>query len=372
MKKIIALVSAAIVCAVAAVVLTAIHNNGSETAQAAADNIIVGWNLGNTFESNGEWIGLYTDGRPENYETAWGNPVTTPGLIAAVKNSGFNAVRIPVTWHEHIDEQGNIDPEWLDRIQQVVDHVIQLDMYCVINVHHDAGGGWLRATPECFEKYHEKVAALWRNIAVRFRDYGEKLIFEGFNEMLDEEGHWGGAGSPEEYKAHNDLNQLFVDTVRSTGGNNASRNLMVQIYSGVCGDGALDNFVLPDDSVDGHLMVQVHVYDPQPFTWTSVDYTESTDEWGTQAEREHITELFEKLAAFSERHGVPVIVGECGADYKGKEEARKDYVRHFFRCAKANDIKCFWWDTGAMALFDRESCSERYPEIISVIREATG
>ena len=173
MKKIIVAISLSALFVVTSVILLLLHSAKFETASQAVDNIKDGWNLGNTLESNGEWIGLYTDGKPENYETAWGNPVTKPELIAAVKEAGFNAVRIPVTWYEHIDESGNIDPEWLARVQQVVDYVIQQDMYCVINVHHDAGGGWLRATPECYEKYHDKVSALWHNIAVHFKDYDE-------------------------------------------------------------------------------------------------------------------------------------------------------------------------------------------------------
>ncbi len=366
MKKTI-IVSVLVLSVIVSAVLLFYNSFRFETAEQAVDNIKVGWNLGNTLESNGEWIGLYTDGKPENYETAWGNPVTTPELISAVRSAGFNAVRIPVTWYEHIDANGNIDAEWLDRVQQVVDCVVQQDMYCIINVHHDAGGGWIRATPDCYEQNCAKVARLWKNIAEHFKDYDEKLIFEGFNEMLDGEGHWGGAGSAEEYKAHNDFNQLFVDTVRATGSNNSQRNLMVQVYSGVCGEGAFENFVLPSDSAEGHLIIQVHNYDPQPFTWTSVDYTEPTDQWGTAEEKAHIERLFIRLAEFSELHDVPVIVGECGADYKGNEDTRKLYVECFFSNASANDIKCFWWDTGAMALFDRYSCTEKYPEIIDII-----
>lgn len=372
MKKAMVVVLAVIVCAMVGVLYYIGGRQRFESAQDAADNITAGWNLGNTLESNGEWIGLYTDGNPEDYETAWGNAVTTPELIAAVRAAGFNAVRVPVTWHEHMDEYGNIDAEWLGRVRQVVDYIIAQDMYCVINVHHDAGGGWIRATPESYGQDSALVEALWRKIAEHFKDYGEKLIFEGFNEMLDKDGHWGGAGSPEEYKAHNDYNQLFVDTIRATGGNNAHRNLMVQVYSGVCGEGAFENFVLPTDSAEGHLMIQVHCYDPQPFTWTSVDYTEPTDEWGSDDERAHIEQVFERLSELSEEHGVPVIVGECGADHKDNEETRKAYVEHFFGCAKENGIKCFWWDTGAMALFDREACAEKYPEIIDIIMKSCG
>ena len=351
------------------ILILSLSQNKFESALETVDNITAGWNLGNTLESNGDWIGLYSEGKPVNYETAWGNPVTSPELIKAVKESGFNAVRIPVTWHEHINDDGNIDSEWLGRVQEVVDYVITQDMYCVINVHHDSGGGWLRATPECYEENSEKFAKIWSDIATHFRDYDDRLIFEGFNEMLDNEGHWGNAGNDEEYKALNDFNQLFVDTVRSTGGNNSYRNLMVQVYSGMCADGAFDNFVLPTDSTEGHLMIQIHNYDPQAFTWTSVDYANPTDQWGTESEKEHIEKLFETLADFSQKHGVPVIVGECGADYKENEEVRKAYVSHFFGCAAENGIKCFWWDTGAMALFDRTECCEKYPEIIDVIMD---
>lgn len=338
-----------------------------QTAFEMADNITAGWNIGNSLESNGEWIGLYSDGSPEKYETAWGNPPTTPELIKAVKEAGFNAIRVPVTWHEHLDENYNIDKEWLYRVQQVVDYIINEDMYCIINVHHDSGGGWIRATEECYSENYKKVEAIWKNIAEHFKNYGDKLIFEGFNEMLDANGSWGSASSDEGYIVHNRFNQLFVDTVRATGGNNAYRNLMLQVYSGVCGEGAFKNFVLPDDTVKNHLIIQVHNYDPQPFTWTSVDYTEPTDNWGEAYEKENMQKQFLRLSELSEEFGVPVIIGECGADFKGNESARKEYVDFFFECADENNIKCFWWDTGAMALFDRNSCRVLYPEVVELI-----
>ncbi len=256
-------------------------------------------------------------------------------------------------------------------VQEVADYVLAQDMYCIINVHHDSGGGWLRATPECYSEKSELFAALWTNIALHFKDYDDKLMFEGFNEMLDSEYRWGNAGSAEEYKALNDFNQLFVDSVRATGGNNTQRNLMVQVYSGMCADGSFDNFILPKDSAENHLIIQIHNYDPQPFTWTSVSYTEPTDQWGTDAEKKHIENLFSKLADFSALQGAPVIVGECGADYKDNEDVRKAYVRHFISCAEKNNVKCFWWDTGEMALFDRVSCTEKYPEIIDILDELT-
>ena len=203
-----------------------------ETAEKAVEAINAGWNLGNALDSCGEWIGLYTDGKPSSYETAWGNPVTAKKLITAVKKAGFNAVRVPVTWAEHIDDSGNIDKEWLDRVQEVVDYVLSQDMYCILNVHHDAGAdGWLEASAECYKKNSKKFAALWKNIALRFRDCGGKLIFEGFNEMLDSNNSWTDAKANDAYTAVNDFNQLFVDTGRKTGVNNAERNRMVQVYA---------------------------------------------------------------------------------------------------------------------------------------------
>lgn len=104
-----------------------------ETAGQTVNSITAGWNLGNSLDS----LDLYTEGKPQNFETAWGNPVTTKKLITTVKNAGFNAIRVPVTWGQHIDDKGNIDKEWLNRVQEVVDYVISQDLYCILNVHHD-------------------------------------------------------------------------------------------------------------------------------------------------------------------------------------------------------------------------------------------
>lgn len=363
--------AAALLCAAAvtaAAFTTASAAPAFETAAAAAGNITVGWNLGNALDSCGEWIGLYTEGKPENYETAWGNPVTTKELITAVKNAGFNAVRVPVTWGEHIDGNGNIDEEWLDRVQQVVDYVISQDLYCVLNVHHDAGAdGWLEASADCFKNSSKKFAGLWENIAVRFREYDDRLIFEGFNEMLDSKNSWGNAQESDAYKAVNDFNQLFVDTVRATGGNNAERNLMVQVYSGSCSEKALEGFVLPKDSAENHLIIQTHNYDPQGFTANDATWTTMTDEWGSDAEKAYFDELFQRLSRFSKEQGAPLIIGEFGACYKGNESSRKLYAEYFVKAARERGIKCFWWDTGDMALFDRSAAKVKYPAIVEAL-----
>ncbi|MGN0688511.1 MAG: cellulase family glycosylhydrolase [Oscillospiraceae bacterium] len=339
-----------------------------ETAVSAVENITVGWNLGNALDSCGEWIALYTEGKPENYETAWGNPVTTKELITAVKNAGFNSVRVPVTWAEHIDENGNINDEWLDRVQQVVDYVISQDMYCVLNVHHDGGAdGWLEASAECYKSNSKKYARLWKNIAVRFREYDSRLIFESFNEMLDSRNSWTDAKESDAYKAINDFNQLFVDTVRATGGNNAERNLMVQVYSGSCSENALAGFVLPIDKVENHLIIQTHNYDPAGFTANDATWTTMTDTWGSDAEKQYFDRMFNRLGQFAKEQGAPLVIGEFGANYKGNESSRELYAEYFVTGAAKNGIKCFWWDTGDMALFDRSTSTVKYPGMVKAL-----
>lgn len=363
--------AAALICAAVAVGYSAASVSAEqkfEKAEDAVSNINAGWNLGNALDSCGEWIGLYTNGKPENYETAWGNPVTTKKLITAVKNAGFNAVRVPVTWAEHIDEKGNIDEEWLNRVQEVVDYVVSQDLYCVLNIHHDAGSdGWLEASADCYKNSSEKFAGLWKNIAERFRDYDEKLIFEGFNEILDSTNSWTDAKTSDAYAAVNNFNQLFVDTVRETGGNNKNRNLMVQVYSGSCSVRTLNAFELPDDTVKNHLIIHAHNYDPQGFTASDATWTTMTDTWGSDAEKKYFDNLFERLEKFTEKQGAPMVIGEFGANYKGNEKSRQLYAQCFVSTAAKHGIKCFWWDTGDMALFDRSTAKVKYPDIVKVL-----
>lgn len=341
-----------------------------ETAKEAVEKIKVGWNLGNTLDSTGDWIGKYSDGKPVRYETAWGNPVTTPELITAVKNAGFNAIRVPVTWQDHIDENGVINEEWMTRVNEVVDYVISQDLYCIINVHHDAGSdGWLEASENCYNESSDKFKLIWEQISNRFMQYGEKLMFESFNEILDVNNNWSNAKASDAYEATNKFNQLFVDTVRKSGGNNVMRNLMVQVYSASTTKLALDNFVLPEDTVESHLIIQVHNYDPQGFTYPDATWTTMTDKWGTDEEKQAFDKLFEKLGKYSEQFGVPIVVGEFGAEDKDNEAPRIEYANYFVTTAAKYGIKCFWWDTAGMALFDRTNISEKFPNIIDALTE---
>lgn len=330
------------------------------SAREACDAINVGWNLGNTLDSYGTWI---SGTAPSSFETAWGNPQTSAELIALVRNSGFNAIRIPVTWAQHVDEGGNIDGAWLDRVEQVVDMALDQDLFVILNVHHDTGEtgedkvAWLVADTGTVEANMNRYRNLWTQICNRFSDRGEKLLFEGYNEILDNSNSWGHATASDAYTATNTLAQAFVDTVRATGGNNAQRNLIVSTYVASHEQVVLDSFVLPNDPSTGHLLAEVHVYAPWGFTGTaeSVTWTTVHDDFG-DADRAELTEVLNTVSAFSERIGVPVIIGECGAEGKGNDTDREAYAAYLVSEAAERGIKCFWWDNGqTYSIIDRNA-----------------
>lgn len=206
-----------------------------ETASKAAKNMEIGWNVGNALDSYGTSV---TGDDPFAYETSWGNPATTRELVATVKDAGFNVVRVPVTWFEHLDGEGNISKEWLERVEEVVNYVLDEDMYCIINVHHDTGAGdeaWLRADLKNYDSVSKAFSSIWTQVAEYFQGYDEKLLFEGYNEMLDAVPRWSTTDT-NGYTALNQLAQVFVDAVRSTGGSNINRNLIVNTYGGDSGE----------------------------------------------------------------------------------------------------------------------------------------
>jgi endoglucanase len=211
-----------------------------------------GWNLGNSLEAIGG-------------ETAWGNPKTTQRLIDSVKAAGFNSIRIPVAWSIFSDPDNYIiDTNWLARVEEVVNYALNDSMYAIINEHWD--GGWLQPTYAEQEAVNERLAAMWQQIAVHFRDYDDHLLFAGTNEVLYDDNY--GAPSVEYYTVQNGFNQIFVNTIRSTGGRNVYRYLAVQGYLTNI-DYTVSYFTMPSDIVEKKLIVEVHYYDPYDFTLNS-------------------------------------------------------------------------------------------------------
>lgn len=360
-----------------------------ETATEAVSNMGLGWNLGNTLDSNSGdvsnmWIEKWSGRTPADYEKAWGQVPTTQALIDMMRDAGITAIRVPVTWYPHMVKtwawvNGGtawdrskapiakyMDEVWMQRVKQTVDYVISAGLYCVLNVHHDTGDAntaWLRASMTNYYRNCCLYEWLWTRIAEEFKDYGDHLIFEGYNEMLDDEGSWcfasmnyqGGynaAAATDSYNAINSYAKSFVKAVRATGGNNATRNLMVNTYGACNGDGnwsthltdPLTKMQLPDDNATGHLIFQVHYYP-----------SFSTISEGRNSVNNLCSLLKNRLAS----KGAPVVIGEWGTatdspvSYSQKSSIYLSWAEYFVNRAKANGIGTFLW----MGLSDGDSRS---------------
>ena len=345
----------------------------SKTAQEIVDDIIIGWNLGNTFE---EFKAEISDD-PYFYETSCAQPITTKKMILDVKEAGFNAIRLPVTWYQKLDENNNISEAWMNRIQEVVDYAYDEGMYVIINIHHDTNHGWIQADYDSWDTYQNRYAAIWTQIADRFKDYDYHLIFEGHNEIIrkginasgTEESIWGfwydwqQPYREEAIEVAAKFNQLFVDTVRSTEGNNAERVLICNTYAASGDANVIHDFELPTDTVEDKLITGVHCYLPYNFT-------HGTDENNTYSSAE-LQSVFNTLDTYLDG---PVIMGEFGALNKDNDEERIRYYNEYVTTALEKGIKCFIWDTNStqMGGYNRNIGAWREPEVTGAMLEAAG
>jgi uncharacterized repeat protein (TIGR02543 family) len=324
------------------------------TAPSIASQMTVGWNLGNTLEAICS-------------ETAWGNPATSQTLINAVKAAGFNSIRIPVSYDCHTPAGTTTIPaDWMARVKQVVDYAISLDMYVIINIHWD--NGWLQDHPTfAFQTaVNAKQQAFWTQIANTFKTYDQHLLFAGTNEVHAD----FGTPTAEHNTVQQSYNQTFVNAVRATGGNNASRTLVVQTYNTNIGHG-LTFFNMPTDTIASRLMVEVHYYDPYDFT---LNPNGACNVWGSRfpdsgancnwAYEPWVDSQFSQVKAKWVDQGIPVILGEYGVGTRpGKNlEARAYWNEYINRAAAANGVKTFYWDNGVLpsandgfAIFNRST-----------------
>lgn len=338
-----------------------------------------GWNLGNQLEAN-------SGGTPS--ETTWGNPTITEKLIKQVKAQGFKSIRIPVSYLSKIGAGPNytIDSKWLDRVQEVVDMCIDNGLYAIINVHGDGyysvKGGWLLCGEPASEQktIKAKYKKVWEQIAKRFKNYDDHLVFESMNEEFD--GTYNNP-NPEYYNNINAYNQIFVDTVRKAGGKNNNRYLLVPGWNTDINYTAGDyGFKIPNDST-GRLMISVHYYDPWKFC--GGEEAPGIFRWGDsikgQAIRnrgeKHTDAKFDQLYDAFISKGYGVIIGEYGAIDKTYKDSRSTAYRAYFAeyvnyAAHKRNIVTVYWDNGyngnnGFGLFDRKNCKVTQPEIIKGI-----
>lgn len=312
---------------------------------------VVGWNLGNQLEcsapgQDGESMQIGCPDGSINAETAWGNPKVTENTIKAVKEAGFNAIRIPVRWQCHIlNEQAMIvDPEWVARVKEVVDWCLKYDLKVILNTHHEK---WLegRPTHQYQEENCRKLALLWLQIATEFEGYDARVAFAGTNEVHVRD-NWG-APTAENLEVQNAYNQTFVDMVRSTGGNNARRHLIVQTY--VCNPafGLDGQLIVPQDSPrngNRFMSVEFHFYDPWDYCGDG-----TVDVWNDVA---RMTGMFDRAAAEWSTQGLGVVIGEWGVTDHGKklEDVRANttlYCKTYVSEALKRGFSSFVWDNNS-------------------------
>lgn len=341
----------------------------------------IGWNLGNTFDAHIDPF----KGDDLTIEKAWVGTYTTREMFAALKEAGFNTVRIPVSWHNHVDADFNINAKWLDRVQEVVDWAMDLDMFVILNTHHDVFPEYYYPSSEHLETSEKYVTAVWTQVAGRFRDYGDHLIFESLNEprLANTDVEWNyDASRPECVDAMNcinALNQAFVDTVRATGGNNASRYLMVPAYDASPAGALSDEFKLPADTADNKLILSAHAYTPYPFALDE----NGTNEFSLALNGPQVREIVTFMNGLYDRYitkGIPVVIGEFGARNKvGNLQARVDFAAQYVALASARCIPCVWWDnaitTGSgecFGLLNRKTYGFDFPEIVDALMAYAG
>lgn len=318
-----------------------------------------GMNLGNTLDSANLWD--YTpDAEELSYEEFWGNPQITEKQLQAIKEAGFGTVRIPVTWEDHIDEQGNISSVWMERVAEVVDMAFAQDLYVILDTHHET---WLDLDISHEKEICARYGRVWTQIASRFSDYDERLLFEGMNEprLRDSEHEWD-EGTSELRTMVNNLNQTFIDSVRSTGNKNETRYLLICPYASNTEPEALADLVVSDDRI----IVSVHMYIPYLFCQAE----EGTSGWSAENPDDFlpVDETFASLKKHFTSKNIPVIITEFGCKDKNNLQERLAWTSYYCRQAQKHGISCIWWDNGSSyRLLDRESCEWVYPELVQTI-----
>lgn len=333
------------------------HNNPEiegvefDTQEELIEAMGMGWNLGNTLDA-------------PNGENSWGQPTTTQEMMTAIKELGYNTVRIPVSWNKHVSEEPEyiIDAQWLARVREVVDYAMEADLIVIINSHHD--NGVYEPRKNNGDEAVEYLSAIWAQIAEEFKDYDQTLIFEAMNEPRIEgtSYEWSLDMSAKDcqyaVEIINECNQAFVDAVRATGGNNRDRYLLVSCYAGAPDSAMIDEFVLPEDPALDKIMLAVHAYTPYNLAMGDDMSIREFDSSAKKSIDWFIGRLYTKFVS----EGVHVVIDEMGIIDKNNPLARYEWAKYYVNKAQENKMACVVWDNGntvpgneSYGLFDREN-----------------
>lgn len=344
----------------------------TRTAIEIAADMGYGWNLGNTMEATNTWT---PNPKVTDFETAWGQPVTTKAMIDGIKKAGFNSIRIPVSWSNMMSSDGNytIDASYFKRVDEIISYAFANDMYVIINDHYD--GGWWKGfasnKTECMKHYKN----MWTQVAGHYKDYPEKLIFESANEELgnslknDNEN----VAELKLYSLTNEINQTFVDIVRQSGGNNARRYLLIAGFNTDIDKTCSSLYEMPADTINNHLMVSVHYYTP----WTYVGLYKDEGygykaTWGTDSDKAEMAGNFARMKKFTDA-GYGVVIGEysvlpqyiSSGNYKRKD-GDTTFIKYLLTLCDKYGYAPYVWDAGDW--YNRYTCSMRWSDIAAIYK----
>lgn len=343
-----------------------------------ASKLTIGWNLGNTLDANSE--------------TGWGMPMTTKAMIDAVAAAGFKTIRIPVSWHYHVNSDYQIDTTWMARVKTIVDWALENDMYVILNVHHDnisiskfnSTPGFCITDNQTYQtnskNYLKKV---WIQIAKEFADYDNKLIFEVLNEPRDIDGEWKGnewsTNSSEVMDIITNYEQTCIKAIRSIKGNK-NRFLMIPGYAASGSDpNMLKLFKMPSDvdGVNDKLLLSTHAYSPYDFAMNNM-----TDTVFGSDDESSLDSIFTYLKNTYTDKGIGVVMGEASASDKNNLAERIKWTNYYFAKAKAAGIPVVLWDNMVLypssnpaenhGYFDRTTLTWYYPTMIKAMMDTVG
>lgn len=324
----------------------------------------IGWNLGNSLECTGTGLGA---------ETFWGNPKTTKKMITDIKKMGFNTIRIPVSWSYHTDGTGKINADWMKRVKEVVDYAYDQGMYVILNDHHDDSYydiGKCVSDESFYKQSEKKMKYIWKQVATTFKDYSEKLIFETLNEPrnVGSAKEWAG-GTPEEREIVNKLNNAIHKTIRSTGGRNEYRFIMMPAYAATSNLSIVKQMQLPDDD---RVIISIHAYDPYNFAMN-----ESGSSVFSSSDKKSLDRFFNDLNSYFVSKGRAVVIGEFGCINKDNISDRCAWAEYFVKGARKYNIACVVWDNNAggkgketFGLYNRKTGEWYFPELVKTYVKA--
>jgi endoglucanase len=316
-----------------------------------------GWNLGNSLEATGVPSKTIAE-----YETCWSNPLTTQEIIDVIADMGYKTIRIPVAWSNLMADDFTIHPDLLDRVEEVAGYCLNRDLYVIINIHWD--GGWDSMFYTDYETAIAKFTAIWTQVSDRFRDYDGHIIFEALNEVGWTQffNYYGGLravnANPEKSKQGYDLllqiNQVFVDLVRASGGNNAERFLLIPGYNTDIELTCHELYRMPEDPAE-HLLISVHYYHPWDFVGLGEDasYAPMRTVWPeTSADIQDMNYYLNMMKSFMDK-GYGVVLGEYSV-CDGLDDKDPVSVRTWDTMVTRTALRCgycpLFWDNGYILL----------------------